>query len=139
MKTITLYLTLLFTFLMPAVVAADADKVSPLVIPGATTVDVHQAKELFDQGVLFLDVRSDKDWNAGRVPDAEHLNVKTIFNEENLLKVVGKNEPMVIYCNGEKCLRSSKASKMAVEWGFTKVHFFRDGFPAWKLANNLVE
>jgi len=46
---------------------------------------------------------------------------------------------IVIYCNGEDCLRSAKASKMAIGWGFTKIYYYRDGFPAWKKAGYPIE
>jgi len=116
-----------------------ADKVSPLTIEGASSIDTSKAKELFDKGALFLDVRSNKDWDAGRIPDAVHLELKKVFNEQALSKEAGKDEAMVIYCNGEKCLRSSKATSMAVSWGFKNLFYYRDGLPAWKKAGYPVE
>jgi len=114
-------------------------KESPTKIAGAKTVSTSEAKKLFDQGVLFVDTRSDKDWEAGRIPDALHLNVKTSFSEKALLEEMGKNDPVVMYCNGASCLRSAKATEQAVAWGFTNVYFYRDGFPAWKAAGYVVE
>ena len=110
------------------------DKVSPMTIDGATTVTTDEAKKLFDQGALFVDVRRDSDWEVGRVQDAIHLNSKSNFNEANLLKELKKDEPAIFYCNGEKCMRSSNTAAQAVSWGFTKVYYYRDGFPAWKKA-----
>lgn len=118
---------------------ATEKKLSPTQIDGVTTVDVQQAKQLFEAGVLFVDVRKNSDWQAGRIPDALHLELKTQFNAEALQAEVQKNEKLVIYCNGPSCLRSSKASKQANGWGFSQVHFFRDGFPAWKAASLPVE
>jgi len=122
-----------------SVMTVHAGKISPETVNGAETIDSAKAKVLFDKGVLFVDVRSDKDWSAGRIPDAIHLNVKTAFNEGSLAKEVKKGEEVVMYCNGESCLRSSKASAMAVGWGFTKVYYYRLGFPAWKSAGYPVE
>jgi len=68
-----------------------------------------------------------------------HIELKKIYSEETLGKEVGKSEPVVIYCNGESCMRSSKASAQAVAWGYTKVYYFRDGFPAWKTAGYPAE
>ena len=114
--------------------ATFASEVSPLTVEGATTVDATKAKELFDDGALFVDVRSDKDWAAGRIPDAVHIELKKVFNEAALASEAAKDEAIVIYCNGESCLRSSEASAKAVSWGFTNISYFRDGFPAWKAA-----
>lgn len=115
------------------------DKVSPEMIKGATTVDATKAKALFDKGVIFLDVRKDKDWAAGRVPDAIHIELKKKLNADSMSKQIKKDQQVVIYCNGPKCMRSSKASAKAVGWGFTKVYYFRDGIPAWKAAGYPVE
>ncbi len=119
---------------------AWAAEVSPMTVDGATTVSTAEAKALFDDEVLFVDVRKDSDWDAGRVPGAVHLdNKKGVFTEAALSAEIGKDEKVVIYCNGEKCPRSARGSKSAVGWGFTQVYYYRDGFPAWKAAGNPVE
>lgn len=113
--------------------------VSPKEVAGATTVDVARVKVLFDQGVQFVDVRTHADWEAGRVPGAKHIELKTEFTEKALAKVAAKDKEIVFYCNGETCLRSSEACTQAVAWGFRRVYYFRDGFPAWKIAGYPVE
>lgn len=129
-----------FAFLLvTAASSASASDVSPMTVDGAKTVSAADAKALFDGGALFVDVRSDKDWNAGRIPGALHLELKSAFSEQALAAEADKNEAIVIYCNGESCLRSSKASELAVGWGFTKIQYFREGYPAWKSANYPVE
>ena len=109
----------------------SAEKLSPMEVKGATTISHKEAKELFDSGVKFVDIRKDSDWEAGRIPDAIHLELKKVFNKESLAEKVLPSEKVVFYCNGPKCLRSSKASAMAVEWGYSKVYYYRDGFPDW--------
>lgn len=137
MKHLTLsFIILLFSL---TATATAGNKISPANIDGATTVDTAKAKALFDKGVIFVDVRKDKDWNAGRVPDAVHIELKKVLSEATLSKEVKKDQEAVIYCNGEKCLRSSKASARAVGWGFSKIYYYRDGFPAWKAAGHPVE
>ena len=121
-------------FVAPAI-AAD----SPMEVPGATTIDTKKAKELFDKEILFVDVRKNSDWDAGRIPGAEHIELKKVYSAETLGKAVGKDEPVVIYCNGASCLRSSAACAKAVTWGFKNVYYYRDGFPAWKSAGYPVE
>jgi len=131
----------LILVLIPAITmtfAAQANT-SPETVPGATTVDSAQAKQLFDDGALFVDVRKTTDWDAGRIPDALHLDIKSAFSKEALSAEAAANESIVIYCNGHSCLRSSDASKMAVAWGFSKIYYYRDGIPAWKNAGYPVE
>ena len=137
MRKILFALPLLFVALV--VGPAQAAKVSPTEIAGATTVDAAAAKELFDRGVAFVDVRKDSDWDAGRIPGAHHIELKKVLSEETLAAAVGKDKEVVIYCNGEKCMRSSKACEKAVAWGYGKVYYFRDGFPAWEGAGFPVE
>ena len=139
MRTLlTAFVTLSLLIATP-LVQSEEKKDSPETVAGAITIDASEAKKLFDQEVMFIDVRKDKDWAAGRIPGAEHIELKKIFSEETLSEFVKKDELFVIYCNGPKCLRSSQASAKAVDWGFKKVRYFREGLPAWKLANNPVE
>jgi len=138
-KLLKIFVTVLALSIAPTLSAAESGKLSPQVVKGATTVDANTAKKLFDQGVLFIDVRKDKDWQAGRIPGAEHLELHNVFSPASLGKIVKKNEMVVIYCNGPKCMRSSHASASAVKWGYTRVNYFRGGFPAWKKSGLPVE
>ena len=113
-------------------------KESPIDIPGAVTIDVVKARQLFDRGVKFVDVRGPS-WNLGRVPGATHLFLNEGFDKETLATVVGQNEEVVFYCMGPACLLSSTASARAVSWGYKKVFYFRDGFPSWQAAGHPVE
>ena len=114
-------------------------EMSPETIPGANTVDSDQAKSLFDQGVLFVDPRKDSDWEAGRIPGAVHLELNKNLSEESLLAEASKDDDIVFYCNGIKCMVSAHASEQAVSWGFKKVHFYRSVFPDWKSHGYPVE
>ena len=131
----------LFSGLLIAVVATGTAfaKESPTSVDGAKTVNTAESKALFDKGVLFVDVRRNKDWAAGRIPDAVHIELKKVLTEETLGKEAKKSDPIVIYCNGVGCMRSSKASKKAVGWGYTNVYYYRLGLPSWKKAGYPTE
>ena len=88
--------------------------VSPMSVEGATTVDAEAAKKLFDAGVAFVDVRTIELWKLGHIPGAKLLDLKTDFTEKKLSELVDKNQEVVIYCEGPKCLRSSQACVQAV-------------------------
>ena len=136
MKKFSPLMVLLLAFFVNTAMAAS---LSPENIDGATTVDAAKAKQLFDSGAAFVDTRRNSDWDAGRIPDAIHLELKSNYTEASLSGEVSKGEPMVCYCNGHKCKRAAACSKKAVSWGFSKVYYFRDGFPAWKAAGYPVE
>jgi rhodanese-related sulfurtransferase len=114
--------------------AGKGENVSPTEVAGATTVDPVAAKILFDRGVRFVDVRSDTRWNDSHIPGAVLLDLKQAFNEAALSQVVAKDQEVVIYCMGPRCLRSSQACAKAVGWGFEKVYYLREGLPGWKAA-----
>ncbi len=128
-----------FVFAVFAFVPAQAAKVSPTEIQGAQTIDAAKAKELFDRGVTFVDVRKDSDFESGRVPGAVHIELKKKLSADSLGAAVKKDQEVVIYCNGPKCMRSSKACAKAVAWGYSKVYYFRTGMPSWKEAGYPVE
>jgi len=119
--------------------AHAAKKVSPESVSGAQTISTDQAKQLFNQGVTFLDVRSNRDWEAGRIPGSKHLELKKVFNQEALLQVAEPGDKLVIYCNSIGCTRSSKACKKAVSWGYQNVYYYRLGFPDWQSNGYAVE
>jgi rhodanese-related sulfurtransferase len=74
--------------------------VTPTTIEGATIVDPAAAKALLDEGAKFVDVRGTKSFEKGRIPGAVLLDLFDGFNEENLGKIIKKNEKVVIYYGG---------------------------------------
>ena len=115
------------------------ENVSPITIPGTTTIDAVMANELHSRGVTFVDVRGIASWDSGHIPGAIHLGLKTHFSEDELTAVVAKQQPVVIYCAGPRCLLSTEACTQAVAWGFDQVYYFREGFPSWKAAGYPIE
>ncbi|MBO9475475.1 rhodanese-like domain-containing protein [Shimia sp. R10_1] len=130
--------TALFLSLILLPFSAFAEE-APAHIEGATTINVDEAYALFENNVVFVDVRKQSDFESGRIPGAIHLDVKSAFTPENLAKAVQPSDPVVIYCNGFSCLRSSEATAKAVAWGYTNVKYLREGFPSWDEAGFPVE
>lgn len=122
----------------PLATVAD-DKISPESIQGAETVAAVGAKKLLDSGAVFVDVRKTKDWKAGRISGAIHLELKNVLCEHTLGDKVKIDQKVVFYCNGPKCMRSSKAVSKAIAWGYSDVYYFRRGFPAWSAVGYPVE
>ncbi len=65
--------------------------------------------------------------------------MKTALTQDALAEVFASDTPVVFYCNGHSCMRSSKTAEMAVEWGFTPKYYFRDGYPAWESGSFPIE
>jgi len=128
-----LFLLVLFCLLSHPVIAEKP--FAPETVEGAQTIDTTKAKTLFEQGVPFIDVRKQQDYDTGHIPGAYHLQLASEFNERKLIEIVPKDNPVVIYCNGIHCMGSSKAVQQAVEWGWINVYYYRDGMPDWELNN----
>jgi len=110
-----------------------------LSVEGVATIDVDTAKELWEGGVTFVDVRDRLAFDAGRVPGAIHLDLHVDFNEERLSELVDRKEKVVLSCWGENCPYAAHACAMAVTWGYTQVNYFAGGFQAWSAAGYSVE
>jgi rhodanese-related sulfurtransferase len=133
------HLLLVFMLAAPVGHAAKPGYSAPEVVAGARTVTVEEVKELFDAGVVIVDVRSPRLHARRHIPGAIHLDLKDVFDEESLAAVAKKDEPLVIYCSGAKCSRSSRASADAVSWGYKEVLYFRGGIVDWRDAGYPVE
>lgn len=132
-----------FTFMLvslgPISYAADPDYLAPEQVPGTTVITAAEAKALFDNGVIFIDVRSPRLHGRRHIPGAVHLDLKDMYDENSLARVANKDQPLVIYCSGIKCSRSSRASAEAVSWGYEMVYYFRGGIVEWRDAGYPVE
>lgn len=137
------YIAALLICWLPMMVTAEYS--SPETVAGTTYAGPTEAKALFDRGVPFVDVRVPSDFDAGRIPGAENLTVErdqsqSVITEASLLELIGsKDAEVVFYCNSTGCWRTAVAAERAVDWGFTNVHYFRLGYPAWRDAGYPVE
>lgn len=107
---------------------------APLGVSGAVTVNVWQAKLLYDHGALFVDVRPAREWGWGHVRGAVHLDLAGRFGTL-ALPHWPRQMPLVLYCDSDVCLRSALAAHLAVNWGYQQVFYFRSGYFAWQLLD----
>jgi rhodanese-related sulfurtransferase len=147
-----------FTKLMKAacglVLAASASAgfaaETPANLAGVTVVTAEQAKKLMDAGVPIIDTRVANEYveqhikGAKSVPYKEKSAKDVKFDPKedsfDLAKLPGdKNAPLVFYCNAGECWKSYKASKVALDAGYKKVHWLRGGIPEWKAKGYSVE
>lgn len=107
---------------------------SPVSVPGTTAITAQEARDLWLKQAYFVDPRSTSDWEAGRIPGALHMEMRTDrYNATTVLDFVGGdfNAPIVSYCNAEACHRSAVLARDLLSWGFTNVYYFRLGYPHW--------
>lgn len=105
---------------------------APLHIKGSITVDSQKAYELYNQKVLFLDVRPA--WmvkKQGKIKGAINYYVRDITANGLKMLLPAKNTPVVIYCNGIGCSLSEETIVKIAPLGYKNIYFYRDGYPAW--------
>lgn len=112
---------------------ADERPFAPPSIPGAVSVTAEELVELVlsRPDLVIIDARMNSEYAKGRIEGAINM-LNTSMRREDLEKAVPDlTTPVIIYCNGERCLRSSDAVKKVMEWGYRNVFWFRGGWREW--------
>jgi ABC-type phosphate/phosphonate transport system substrate-binding protein/rhodanese-related sulfurtransferase len=123
---------------------------TPKLLPGATMIDAAQAKDLMARGVPLFDTRVEHEYKESHIKGAISLPYKENSPKEvdfddtldafDLTKLPkDKSAPVIFACNGAECWKSYKSAKLAIKNKYTKVHWYRGGFPEWKAAGFPVE
>jgi rhodanese-related sulfurtransferase len=103
--------------------------------------NVARARETFSSGeVLFVDARSQDDYEDGHIPGAVSLPIGR-FDEriESFLKRYPSDQPIVTYCSGRTCEDSHSLARFLLDAGYTDVRIFIDGLPGWQAEGHPVE
>ncbi|MHB8172009.1 MAG: rhodanese-like domain-containing protein [Thermincolia bacterium] len=86
-----------------------------------------QAKKILDnQGVTFLDVREQNEYDEGHIPGIKLIPVGQLANR---LAELNKDEEFIVVCRSGR--RSAQASQILVDNGFTKVSNMTGGMLKW--------
>ena len=99
------------------------------------------AKLSYDGGkTLFVDARSNDDYNEGHIKGAITLPVGE-FDERvgNLLDHYSPDQSIITYCSGRTCEDSHRLAQMLIDLGYENVSIMIDGFPGWKENGYPVE
>ncbi|HYH21276.1 MAG TPA: rhodanese-like domain-containing protein [Azospirillum sp.] len=135
---------------------------TPSVLPGAATVDAGRVAELAAQGAVLLDVMpvtvSRLGGGAMWLVDEPHRTIAGAVWLPNVgtgapspevetwyrgwlerLSGGDPGRPLVVFCKAD-CWMSWNAAKRALSYGYTAVHWFRDGTDGWaESGRTLVE
>jgi rhodanese-related sulfurtransferase len=99
-----------------------------------TEISVAQAYEKLQQGVFFLDVRSQAEW------DQEHIAKSTLIPLDELsnrLSEVSKDQDVVVVCHSG--VRSKEGVTILRNAGYTRAVCMTGGLTAWKAAGYPLE
>lgn len=138
-RRIILYCTLTSSLLVAGMnLSYSAEKKdAPLLILGTTKVSAEGVLDLVAKipELLIIDARIRADRKQGYIEGSLSLpDIAT--NCTSLAKVIPKkNVPVLFYCNGVKCGRSVKSSRIALKCGYNNIYWFRGGYAEWKAKN----
>jgi rhodanese-related sulfurtransferase len=111
-----------------------ADKpTAPDALDGVTQVNAEQLIELAQTlpDLLLLDTRRAEEYAKGHIEGAINI-LDTDLTEADLARLTrNKDHPLLFYCNGPRCLRSSNAAAKALTWGYRRLYWFREGWMSW--------
>ncbi len=100
------------------------------------TVEDVMTKQMKDDGTVYVDIREDREWVAGRMPGAVHIGRGVLeLTVERVLP--DQATPLVLYCAGGN--RSVLATDVLQAMGYTNVASMSGGMRAWMQAGGDVE
>jgi rhodanese-related sulfurtransferase len=94
-------------------------------------IDAKNVKAMIDAGgVLVVNPLTPIEYANEHIPGSVNIPIEHLKNK----LPADKNQPIVFYCLGEKCVYSWRAAEDAVNLGYLNVYAFRGGLPAWVAA-----
>ena len=96
-------------------------------------VSVTDVRGMLERGADFelIDVREDREWDAGHLPRARHLG-KGVIERDIETQIPDPDRPMVLYCGGG--YRSALAADAVQRMGYRNVLSMDGGFRGWTEA-----
>lgn len=96
-------------------------------------VSIAEAKSLAKQGYKFLDIRTPKEIERGKIKGAMEMNLRGFDFQHNVNKME-RDVKLIVYCSAGN--RSATASKLFSTLGFTNVVEMPGGYSAWRTEEN---
>jgi len=90
---------------------------------------------LKSKNIVLLDVRPEREYNMGHIPQAINIPVEELSAK---LKKLPKSKEYIAYCRGTFCVFADEAVNMLSKKGF-KARRLVEGFPDWKAKGLKVE
>ena len=86
-------------------------------------------------GLQVWNVQTDQFFSGELIPGTHRVALDTL---EQRAASVGKDAPIVTYCEGPQCPQNREAAEKLTARGFTDVHVYTDGLQGWKTAGHEV-
>lgn len=102
----------------------------------ADSLTVDQLRNKLQNGkVTILDVRPEKEFNAGHIASAISIPIDQL---QERLKELPKRNEIIAYCRGPFCVYADEAVLLLSKAGYKAIRF-EEGFPDWKVMGLPVE
>ncbi len=102
-------------------------------LSGMRSIGPLEATQLSNrQDALFLDIRDDREYGTGHIPEAIHIPLKQLRERVGELEK-HKSRPVIAYCRSGS--RSGSAGGILKKNGFQTVYNLGGGVMAWQNAN----
>ena len=102
-------------------------------LSGMLTVGAIEATQLSNrENAVFLDIREDKEYRGGHIPEAIHIPLSQLSGRVSELGKY-KDRPVIAYCRSGN--RSNAAGGVLKKNGFESVYNLGGGIVAWEKAN----
>jgi rhodanese-related sulfurtransferase len=111
----------------PAQVSADVDTLP-------ATISIHEAHELYEEGVFLLDVRTQEEWDDFHAPDTTLIPLDQL---ESRLGELPEDEPIVVVCRSGN--RSQAGRDILLSNGYEPATSMAGGLNAWRDAGYPIE
>lgn len=106
------------------------------VLPTVREVDVAEARRRAAEGAILVDVREDREWEAGHARGAMHIG-KGVIERDIERKIPDAGAEVILYCGGG--FRSALAADSLRKMGYRNVASMAGGWRAWEAAGGEIE
>lgn len=96
------------------------------------TIDEAQARLAQNLRIVLMDVREDREWEAGHAANAVHLG-KGILERDLEAKFPSPDTEIIMYCGGG--FRSALTADVAQKMGYSNVFSLKGGYKGMLAAN----
>lgn len=104
--------------------------------PSVREVDVAEARRRAAEGAILVDVREDREWDAGHARGAMHIG-KGVIERDIEQKIPDADTEIILYCGGG--FRSALAADSLRKMGYRNVASMAGGWRAWEAAGGEIE
>lgn len=133
MKIVNSSIIIIFSFLLFNSVSWAEKPFAPERLQGTIRINAEETVDLIvnSPNLVIIDSRKDNEYLKGHIQGSISL-LDTEMTLEKLSKhAPNKSAPILFYCNGARCLRSSRAAIMARDGGYKLIYWFRGGWKEW--------